>query len=165
MKYCIDTSGLTHIWRDFYPPSIFPSLWGDIEQCISDGLLIAPDEVLEELKRGDDDLLEWARVRTDLFVRHTEDIQNIVTSILADPEHVKLIYSKHADIYTDADPFVIAAARVHGCKVISNERLLLTPSPNITKIPNVCARARLAILASLAFQQHTIRTLPVSLRT
>ena len=154
MKYCIDTSGLTHIWRDFYPPTIFPSLWGDIERCISDGLLIAPDEVLEELKRGDDDLLEWAMVRADLFVRHTEDIQNIVTSILADPEHVKLIYSKHADIYTDADPFVIATAKVHGCKVISNERLLLTPSPNITKIPNVCADLGVDHLSVLEFIQE-----------
>ena len=151
MKYCIDTSGLTHIWRDFYPPDIFPALWSDIETCITDGLLIAPDEVLEELRKGHDDLLEWAENRTDLFVRHSEEIQNIVTSILAHPEHVKLIYSKHADFYTDADPFVIATAKVYGLKVISNESLLLSPSPNKTKIPNVCADLGVEHLSVLDF--------------
>ena len=151
MKYCIDTSGLTHIWRDVYPPSIFPSLWADIEACITDGLLISPDEVLEELRRGGDELLDWAENRPDLFVRHTEEIQNIVSSILAHPEHVKLIYSKRADLFTDADPFVIAAAKVHGCKVISNEDFQLSPSPNKTKIPNVCADLGVEHLSVLDF--------------
>lgn len=150
-RYCIDTSCLTHLWRDFYPPDVFPSLWSDIEASISSKQLIAPDEVLEELKRGDDDLLVWAKGKPDLFIPHDEAMQGIVTSILEHPEHVKLIYSKHADIYTDADPFVIAAAQVHGCTVVSNEKLLLTPSPNVTKIPNVCADLGVGHLSVLEF--------------
>lgn len=151
--YCIDTSALTHIWRDFYPPSIFSSLWGDIEGCISKGEMIAPDAVLEELNKGDDDLRLWARSRTDLFIPHDEEIQAVVSSILAHPEHVKLIFSKKggADIYEDADPFVIAAAKVRGCKVISNESYLYSPSPYTNKIPNVCADLGIEHLSVLEF--------------
>jgi hypothetical protein len=150
-RYCIDTSGLTHVWRDFYPPDIFPSLWKDIEDCISDGILIAPDEVLEELKAGGDDLYDWARRTPALFVRHDVNIQSVVSSILAHPEHAKLLYSKHATIAANADPFVIATAQVHDCTVVSNEKVLLSPSPNINKIPNVCADLGIEHLSVLEF--------------
>lgn len=150
-RYCIDTSGLTHAWRDFYPPSCFPSLWKDIEACINDGRLIAPDEVYEELKRGGDDLFDWAKLMPNLFVRHDTAIQNIVSDILAHPEHSKLLYSKHAASLVIADPFVIAAAQVHGCAVISNEIFMFTSSPNKTKIPNVCADRGIEHLSVLEF--------------
>jgi Domain of unknown function (DUF4411) len=150
-RYCIDTSGLTFLWRDFYPPDVFPSLWNDIETCINDRRLISPDEVLEELKTGGDSLYDWAKAKPDLFVRHDTAIQGIVSDILAHPEHSKLLYSKHATSLVVADPFVIAAAQVHGCSVVSNESFMFTPSPNKTKIPNVCADRGIEHLSVLEF--------------
>ena len=138
MKYCIDTSGLSSGWRRHYPRGNFPSLWKDIEAFIGGGSLIAPDEVLEELKRGGDDLYDWARTQSGLFVPHDADIQNTVSSILANPEHAKLLYTQDALNPAVADPFVIATAKVHGCAVISNEVRLSSPSPKKNKIPNVC---------------------------
>lgn len=110
-----------------------------MEGFINDGSLIAPEEVLEELKRGGDDLYEWARNKNGFFVPHDVDIQNLVSTILAHPEHSKLLYTQTATTLAIADPFVIATAKVHSCTVISNETLMLSPSPKKTKIPNVCA--------------------------
>jgi hypothetical protein len=151
LKYCIDTSGLTFGWRHHYPPDIYPSLWRDIEGAINDGTLIAPDEVLEELKRGGDDLYDWVRTKNGFFVPHDADVQAAVSAILADPEHAKLLYTQNATGIVIADPFVIAAAQVHSCAVISNETLMLNPSPRKTKIPNVCAALGVPHVSLLEF--------------
>ncbi len=150
MRYCIDTSGLTHGWRDYYPPDIFPALWKDIEGLIDSGGLISTEEVLKELEIGGDDLYQWALKRTHMFLPLDADIQIAVSSILAHPEHSKLIHP-HSYSQTDADPFVIATAQVKGCAVISNEKLMLSPSPTKTKIPNVCQDLGIKHLSFLEF--------------
>ncbi len=139
MKYCIDTSGLTRGWRDSYPPNIFPSLWKDIELLIDDGSLIAPDEVFEELKRGGDDLYDWACKYPHSFISPDIEIQKTVSDILANPEHAKLVNTKSETNLIIADPFVIAVAKVHECTVVSSEEFQYSSSPKKTKIPNVCA--------------------------
>jgi hypothetical protein len=58
--YCIDTCALIDLWRRHYPPDVFPGLWEDIERLVNQGRLIAPREVLEELRGVDDEILEWA---------------------------------------------------------------------------------------------------------
>ncbi len=107
--------------------------------------------MLEELKRGGDELYDWAKLIPDLFVRHDTAIQGVVSDILAHPEHSKLLYSKHATSLVVADPFVIAVAKVHACSVVSNEIFMFTPSPNKTKIPNVCADMEIEHLSVLEF--------------
>jgi hypothetical protein len=153
LRYCIDTSALSFGWRRHYPPVNFPSLWADIESYIDDGSLIAPDEVLEELKRGGDALYDWVRTKSGFFVPHDEAVQNVVTAILANPEHAKLLYSQTAPNIVVADPFVIAAAKVHSCAVISSETFQ-SPSPNKTKIPNVCADLGIEHISLLEFIQR-----------
>lgn len=151
MKYCLDTSALTTAWRYHYPPNVFPSLWRDIDTCIESGLLVAPDEVLEELEIGGDALYDWATKRPSLFIPPDRDIQNMVSSILAHPEHVKLLYSKHATSTVIADPFVIATAKIHACTVVSGEVFQSSYSPNKTKIPNVCADLDIEHLSVIEF--------------
>ncbi len=114
-------------------------MWKDIELLADNGSLIAPDEVFEELKRGGDDLYDWACKRPHLFIPPDIDIQSTVSTILANPEHAKLLFTKNATNLVIADPFVIATAKVHFCTVVSGENFQQSVSPNKTKIPNVCA--------------------------
>jgi len=55
--YCIDTSAIIDLWRRKYAPDVFPSLWKNLENLISQGFLIAPRKVFEELEKQDDELL------------------------------------------------------------------------------------------------------------
>jgi hypothetical protein len=151
LKYCLDTSALTTAWRYHYPPAVFPALWRDIEHCITKGELIAPDEVLGELEEGGDELYDWAVNRPNLFVPPNALIQKEVSRILAHPEHVKLLYSKHATSRVIADPFVIATAKIHDCSVVSAEVFQAGYSPNKTKIPNVCSDMGIEHLSVIEF--------------
>jgi len=49
--YVVDTNALIDLWRRRYPPDVFPTLWQRIEELISSGELVAPQEVLSELQK------------------------------------------------------------------------------------------------------------------
>jgi hypothetical protein len=149
LKYCIDTSGLLSGYNRYYPPEIFFALWVDIDSLIDSGDLISSEVVLQELERGDDDAYRWARRRPKMFLPLDREIQMAVNKILAHPEHSKLV--KKDATTTDADPFVIATAMVRGCAVISDEKLMMSPSPNRTKIPNVCRDLNIRHFSFLEF--------------
>lgn len=98
-----------------YPQDIFPSLWRNLESLINQGRLISPQEVFEELKKKDDELLEWAETYKSMF-------KNL-----------------------DADPFVIALARCKERqrtfwdehRIVVSEEKLAGPGSR-PKIPDVC---------------------------
>jgi hypothetical protein len=67
--YCFDTSGWIQAWNDLYPQDTFPSLWEKMDALIREGRIIAPEEVLVELKRKDDGVHLWAKERAEMFVK------------------------------------------------------------------------------------------------
>ena len=130
--YCIDTSALLDAWVRWYPPDLFPSLWTRIEDLITDGSIIAPEDVLYELERKDDDLSSWARKHRNMFHALDEPLQAATNEILSG--FPKLVESRKER--SGADPFVIALARITGAAVVTGEKN--TGTADRPKIPNVC---------------------------
>jgi hypothetical protein len=132
LVYSIDTSALLDAWVRWYPPDIFSNLWENFDSLINEGNLIASEEVYVELEKKEDDLYKWVKERSDIFQPISEDIQNSVSEILA-------IFPTLVDSRKDrsqADPFVIALARIKDCTVVTGERNTGTSSR--PRIPNVC---------------------------
>jgi len=131
-KYCLDTSVLVEGWVRLYPKDVFPSIWGKIEEMVADGRVLSPDEVLNELKKQEDDLYRWAKDQRGLFHPLEIDLQIATQEILAVfPRMVESGKSRH-----QADVFVVALARLTGRTLVTQE----APSVNSSKpkIPNVC---------------------------
>lgn len=139
--YCIDTSALIDL-KPYYP-DVFPSLWKNIEQFISQGRLIAPCEVLYELEKygdKDDELLKWAKKHKKMFKGLDNEQINQMRDIVRN-------FRNFVDINKttpEADPFVIALAISEGCTVVTSEQpaklvanLVVNPSAR-PKIPDVC---------------------------
>ena len=133
MRYSIDTSSLIEGFRNLYPYEVFPTLWNEhLPGLVESGDLRATDEVRIELKRRDDELLQWvADYADDFFVEIDETVQNEVISILSD--HRELVHVGRGR--SGADPFVIALARVKGATVVTEEG---SGSLNKPRIPDVC---------------------------
>ena len=93
MKYCIDSSSLITAWRINYPYENFESLWNKISELMDSGQIIAPMEVYEELKKGNDDLYKWIRKRKKIFQEISEDNQYLISEILT--KFPKLIEEKN----------------------------------------------------------------------
>lgn len=142
--YCIDTSALIDLWRKHYPPDVFPSLWKDIEKLVSQGSLIASQEVFNEVKKRDDELLRWANTNKKMFVDLDAGQLQQVGIVLKD--FPQLVDTKKTT--PDADPFVIALARSRGWAIITSE----TPNPGgRPHIPDVCKRYNVRWISLMEF--------------
>jgi predicted nucleic acid-binding protein len=143
--YCIDTCALIDLWRRHYPPDIFPGLWSDIEKLVNQGLLIAPKEVFNELKKVDDDLIDWAKNHQEMFIPLDEEQLQEVTNILARSQG--LIDARKI---TEADPFLIALAKCKGWTVITSEKPKTDPNAP-PKIPDVCRQHNVKCISVIEF--------------
>lgn len=135
MAYCFDTSAIIEPWRRTHPRDIFRTLWNGIETLIDSGEIVCPDEVFYELERKDDEILEWARRRGQMFIPIDDGIQDAVTNILATANFENLI--KPGSQRNQADPFVIGLAQVRRLTVVTYERR--QGSIKKPTIPDVCS--------------------------
>lgn len=135
MKYSLDTSSLINGFRLDYPYLNFPRLWNEhIPELVAAGDLRATEEVLIEVTRQDDELVQWIEGYSDeLFIEVDEPIQREVKAILE--KHPGLIHARGRG-HSGADPFVIALAKLHVCTVVTEERR--SGSEKHPKIPDVC---------------------------
>jgi hypothetical protein len=135
--YCLDTSALIESWCRLYRPTSFPTFWKRIEEAISDGQIIAPMFVFEELKRKEgDQLFAWAESQMPMFYPLEAELQYAQ----------KIIVNQFPRLISEAknrslcDPWVIALAQIKQCPVISEEN----PGGNKTpKIPDVCVELKI----------------------
>lgn len=134
VRYSLDTSALLNAWQRNYPPDVFPTLWQNLDGLVSNGILIATEEVLVELeKKAGNAVHNWAKQRSAMFVPIDGQIQQVVSTILQN-------YPRLIDNRTNrsgADPFVIALAVIERCTVLTGERP--SGNPAKPKIPDVCA--------------------------
>ncbi len=132
MTYCVDTSALLDGWSRWYPPEIFPSLWQKLAGLIAAGQLVAPEDVLLELKKKEDDLTKWAKKQRGLFQPLDLPTQEALRDVMAAFER---LVNTQKDRST-ADPLVIALAKARDLVVVTGEKA--SGNPNRPKIPDVC---------------------------
>jgi chemotaxis signal transduction protein len=135
--HTLDASSIIHAW-DNYPQSLFPSLWKWIAAQISDRKLDICGENLEEVKNVAPECEKWLR-QNSIVVIHVSN------SLLAEAAKIKNVLEIANDNFhpkgvDQNDLFAIAAARISGSTLISNEAIQATPPTERRKrkIPAVC---------------------------
>lgn len=130
--YSFDTSAILNGRRDLFRPTVFQTLWVQIDGAIADGQIRSVDEVQRELARRDDDARQWADAQGGLFVPLELPIQQSAVQILN--VYPRLV--SQGGRRSAADPFVIALAMVRNGTVVTEE----TARGNLTspRIPDVC---------------------------
>jgi hypothetical protein len=100
---------------------------------LDDGRIVTPRKVLDELRRKDDDVSEWANERPDCFVDAEEPIQRrageIYQEFPANPGR------------DEADPFVLAEAEARQFTVITYEGRSFSGVPTrnwVRTMPGIC---------------------------
>lgn len=132
MTYVFDTSALIGAWVRGYPPDVFPGFWDKLDGLVDAGEVVVPEEVLDELKRQDDELLAWVKERADkMIIGTSRAVMLEARAVLAD--HGGL--TKTGTGRGLADPFVIALAAIGGRAVVTQEQ---GGSGDKPRIPYVC---------------------------
>jgi len=140
-NYIMDTSSLVELNRH-NPIDVFPSVWNNLESLSKKGLLVAPTEVLSEVKERDDELASWAKRNNSIFRPPTKRQIEILKDILKNyPALVK------EDRKYDADAWVVALAvemkTSHQQTIIEIKRIVVTEEKlrgEKVKIPLVCQK-------------------------
>ncbi len=144
--YSVDSSALIHAWRRAYPPKNFPPFWSRLDDLIEEERLYSSLEVLNEIKRKDDDLYEWCKRRYGIFLPIDETLQDHVIEIMG-------TYPRLVDTVTGrsgADPFVIGLARMHDPEWI----VLSEENPGKQRIPDVCKAENIRCIRFLQMIQE-----------
>ena len=131
MSYVFDTSPLSVLFKNYYRRT-FRSLWERFDDLVAEGQIVSTREIGD---LSDGPLRDWAVANPGIFA----------TPVAAEGAFVAEIYrirhfqqnieqQKILNGGKNADPFVIAKARVENRIVVTMEQL----RPNAVKIPNIC---------------------------
>ena len=134
MIYVLDTNSFRELER--YYPDIFTTFWRLFQAEVDKGDVVSVREVWRELQAcPETSVIEWAKANTAIFKPPTAPEAVFVADIFAVPHFGQLISAKAQTTGQPvADPFLIAAAKIYGGTVVTQERF----KPNAAKIPNVC---------------------------
>ncbi len=149
--YLVDSNVLISAHRVHYPFStrMFHPFWQTLEQAASDGMLLMLDVVYDELvpkqvpNNAWDLLAQWTEAvfkdrilscKTDaIFAAYTEVQNYLVACKCYKPSAVNLWSAE-----SKADPWLIAAAKVHGAVIVTDEGMAKpTPKQPATKEPKI----------------------------
>lgn len=146
-KYVFDSNIFMNL-QQRQPIDVYPSVWEKISELMKGGIIISSQEVYEEILVGEDYLSEWAKQRNEYFLPTDEETQKVVRDILL--MHRGLVEGGKKK--NNADPFVIAVAKINGCTIVSEETP--TNNPNSPKIPDVCSNLGINCINFVSFSRE-----------
>lgn len=148
MPYVFDTSAFIIIGH--YYPEQFPTFWKRFDAAVDSGEIVSVRETLNELstKASRPWLADWVKQHSSIFKVPGAEETEFVRKIFQMP-HFQMLVSGKARLAGKpaADPFVIAAAKVLGGAVVSEE----TKKANAARIPNVCEHFGISCLTVEGF--------------
>lgn len=133
--YVFDTN--VFILLGQYYPSRFPTIWAKIDELADNDVLRSVKEVRRELEQYNaaSHISEWVRAHSALFLPPTEDEMCVVAEIFRKEQYRGFV--KRSNLLKGmpvADPFVVAAGKVHSRKVVTQE----ADKAGAARIPTAC---------------------------
>lgn len=140
MKYLLDSNTLIEAKNRYYQMNICPGYWTWVLKVNKSGDVASIDSVGKELREGNDNLAQWARDNTHLFLEESDEATQEAFSDVAN--HVaSLAHIMHPgameDFLEKADPWLIAKARVINAVVVTHEMKNDAVRRKFI-IPNIC---------------------------
>ena len=122
-EYWLDTNTFIHAKNGPYSFDIAPGFWSLLEQKASEGVIASTTLVYDELVNNfQDELSDWAKAQraSGLFVEPNELVQ-VTFQQIADYVTQSYEVNQAAEFLSGADPWVIAHAKAHGGRVVTQE--------------------------------------------
>lgn len=150
-----DASSMIYAW-DNYPIGQFPPLWEWMASQIAAKELVMSSVAFDEINHKTPDCGEW------LKENNLEQLA-ISNAILQEAKRIKELLGIANDKYTtgvgENDILIIAAARLHGAELVSDEAKQpnLPKIPSNRKIPAVCVMPTVSV-ACINFLEYIKRS-------
>ena len=149
--YVFDTN--VFITLGHYYPSRFPTVWRRIEELVNSSVLRSVREVRRELENqcSDPHIENWVKEHRQIFLLPSDHELALVAQIFKQEQYRGLV--KQQNILKGlpvADPFVIAAAKVHNRRVVTQESF----RPSGARIPTVCREVQVECIDLEKFLEY-----------
>ena len=132
--YVFDSGAFIHLFKYYYTDT-FKKLWENFEELVKNGKIISVMEVRRELEEHGDNLAEWVKNHKEIFFKPDQHEVDVVKHIYSNLNFEHNIKKQDKMQYcNEADPFVVAKAKVMGYKVVSTE----VYKSGGAKVPNLC---------------------------
>lgn len=141
MTYLLDANTLIEAKNRYYRMRTCPAYWNWIKKSRGAGIVSSIDLVGQELRRGHDELAEWARDHAELFMPVSDDdtqraFGDVAAHVAANSAGMKP--GALEEFLSGADPWLIAKAlALRDAVVVTHEQY----NPQMRRkfsIPNVC---------------------------
>ena len=138
MAFILDADTLITGKNQAYGFDICPGFWDFIGREHGNGDLFSVKPVGDELKRGNDELAEWAKGQGQAFFRPLDaPALSSMADVASWVQGKDFTDAAKAEFFRSADQYLIAYAKAHGHAVVSHETLN-REQKNRIKIPVVC---------------------------
>ena len=150
MSYVFDTSAFVVLFDNYYK-SVFKTLWNHFDEMVNLGDIVSTKEVKREIEDQTDSLTAWMRNHSEVFETPSAEEGIFVAQIYQVQKFQYGIEQKKIlSGGKNADPFVIAKAKVAGRTVVTLEK----EKPNSAKIPNICRHFDIKCLNLESFMEE-----------
>lgn len=146
-KYLIDTDVLIGFYESI-PMEIYETQWELIKSYISEEKIILCEAVVGEVKKADE-LKQWlSQFSKNIVPCYTREVIVEAKTIINDfPKLIDVVNPSD-----QADPYVIAVAKLNNYTVLSNE--ILSEGGKKMKIPYVCKQLSIDCMNTKQFYQE-----------
>lgn len=140
MNYLLDANTLIEAKNRYYQMEVCPGYWDWVLRSHAGGMVASITSVGTELRRGNDELAEWAKKNKALFLDDSNPATQMAFAEVAN--HVAASASQMKvgaleEFLSGADPWLIAKARTLGAVIVTHERFNESSRRKFL-IPNVC---------------------------
>lgn len=136
--YLLDANTYIHAKNLYYSFDFCPAYWSWLDKNFAAGRVASIDMVANELKAGNDELVDWVKDRSEHFLlcddAKTQKLVGVITQDLMAGDYNQ---QNRDSFLSGADPWIIAKAKAMGATVVSHESRLTQQGKKV-KVPNVC---------------------------
>ncbi len=141
MTYLLDANTLIEAKNRYYRMTVCPAYWSWVQRSHGVGVVSSIEPVGVELKRGNDELAEWAKNQAGLFLPVSDEatqhaFAQVATHVASQAAVMKA--GALEEFLDGADPWLIAKAMTTQDAVIVTHEQFNVQMRRKYSIPNVC---------------------------
>jgi hypothetical protein len=141
--YVLDTNAFYTLGN--YYPSRFPTIWERIDNLVREGRFLSVKEVRKEIEHNCpfEHIECWVSINRRIFRKPNSRELEVVTQIFQRKQFLGLVRRNHIlKGMPVADPFIVAAAKIHEGTVVTQESF----KSGGARIPTVCKEFDVAFI-------------------
>ena len=158
MTYLLDANTLIEAKNRYYRMTVCPAYWSWVQRSHDTGVVSSIEPVRVELRRGNDELAEWAKNQAELFVPvYDEATQQAFAKVAAHvaSQAASMKAGALEEFLDGADPWLIAKAMTTPDAVIVTHEQFNPQMRRKYSIPNVCLHFGVACVDTFELLSRT----------